>query len=124
MWDEVGILRSAAGLARGASRLRELEHQLDATGVAGDDRGFNLTWHDWLNLKNLIRTSQVITAAALAREDSRGAHYREDFPDTGDLATSDYTVARLQGDVLGIAREAVRFTRVVPGQTLLTEEPA
>jgi len=124
MWDEVGILRSAAGLARGASRLRELEHQLDATGVAGDDRGYNLTWHDWLNLKNLIRTSQVITAAALAREDSRGAHYREDFPDTGDLATSDYTVARLQGDVLGIAREAVRFNRVVPGQTLLTEEPA
>ena len=124
MWDEVGILRTAAGLAHGATRLRELDHTLDATGVAGDDRGFNLTWHDWLNLKNLIRVSQVITAAAIDREDSRGAHFREDFPDTGDLATSDFTVARLQGDALGIAREAVKFTRIAPGQTLLTEEPA
>ena len=124
MWDEVGILRSADGLARGAARLSELDRQLDETGVAGEDRGFNLTWHDWLNLKNLIRVSQVITAAAIAREDSRGAHYREDFPDTGDLATSDYTVARLAGGALGIAREAVKFTRVAPGQTLLTKEPA
>ena len=89
--------------------------------MAGDDRAFNLTWHDWLNLKNLIQISRVITQAAIAREDSRGAHFREDFPATGDLPTSTYTVVRLEGGAIRIAREPVHFTRVKPGETLLTE---
>ena len=68
--------------------------ELSQTGVADDDRAYNLTWHDWINLKSLIAVSRVIAAAALAREDSRGAHFREDFPDTGDLPRSTYTVVR------------------------------
>ncbi|MBL8381316.1 MAG: FAD-binding protein [Burkholderiales bacterium] len=119
MWDDVGILRTAEGLARGAARLAELDRELDAIGVSDDDRGFNLTWHDWMNLKNLIAVSRVITQAAIAREDSRGAHYREDFPDTDDLATSTYTVARLDGEEIGISRAPVHFTRVKPGESLL-----
>ena len=87
----------------------------------GSDRAFNLTWHDWINLKNLIQVSRVITDAALEREDSRGAHFREDFPGAGDLPTSTYTVARLTNGQVSIAREPVHFTRVKPGETLLTE---
>jgi fumarate reductase flavoprotein subunit len=70
-------------------------------------------------LRNLIEVSRVIVAAALAREDSRGAHYREDHPDSGDLARSTYTVARRVGTEIAIAREPVRFTRVEPGESLL-----
>ena len=81
----------------------------------------NLTWHDWLNLKNLVLVSRSIAAAALAREDSRGAHFREDFPDTSDLATSRYTVARLAEGGVAITTEPVHFTRVSPGETLLRE---
>ena len=125
MWDDVGILRTAAGLQRGMAQLAVLDAQLDAVGVHGgadgSDRAFNLTWHDWLNLKNLIQVSRVIAEAALGREDSRGAHYREDFPATGDLPTSTYTVARVRDGALLLTREAVRFTRVKPGETLLTE---
>ena len=51
------------------------------------ERGvFNLTWHDWLNLRSLTEVSRVITLAARKRENSRGAHFREDFPEPGDLA--------------------------------------
>jgi fumarate reductase flavoprotein subunit len=78
-------------------------------------------WHDWLNLKNLIAVSRVIALSALAREDSRGAHFREDFPDTGDLDGSRYIVVRQRGDELNLSREPVRFTRVVPGQSLLAD---
>jgi fumarate reductase flavoprotein subunit len=123
MWADVGILRTAAGLERGLVRLAGLELDLSRVGVADDDRVFNISWHDWLNLKNLIAVSKVIAIAALAREDSRGAHFREDFPDTGELSTSTYNVVRQRGDAIEVTHEAVNFTRVKPGQTLI-EEPA
>ena len=124
MWDDVGIMRDAARLKRAEGVLDELEAQLDDTGVAGDDLAFNLTWHDWLNLKNLILVSKAIRFAAMAREDSRGAHYREDFPDVRDLENSKYTCVTWRDGDFDIAMRPVRFTRVKPGETLLREERA
>jgi succinate dehydrogenase flavoprotein subunit len=121
MWDDVGVIRDAAGLERGLGKLESIEAGLLATGVAGDERAFNLTWHDWLNLRSLVEISKVIAAAAIKRENSRGAHYREDFPDEGDLAASTFTVARQQGGSLAIADEPVEFTIVRPGESLLKE---
>ncbi len=119
MWDEVGILRTAEGLRRGLSRLDGLQDEIARCGVADGDRVFNLTWHDRLNLENLVTVSRVIATAALAREDSRGAHFREDFPETSSLAESDFTVVRSSNARLELTREPVRFTRVQPGATLL-----
>ncbi len=76
---------------------------------------------DWLNLQSLVTVSRVIATAALAREDSRGAHFREDFPEPGDLSGSDFTVVRQRGAGLELAREPVRFTRVKPGESLIRD---
>ena len=124
MWDDVGILRSAEGLERGAARLDELDAELSRVGVADVDRAFNLSWHDWLNLKSLLSVSRVITAAAISREDSRGAHFREDHPEPGDLERSTYTVARWRDGGVSIDRESVKFTRVRPGQSLIAADEA
>lgn len=122
MWDDVGILRTAEGLQRALVTLDELDLRLSRTGVADGDRAFNLSWHDWLNLQSLIAVSRVIATSALAREDSRGAHFREDHPQTGDLESSSYIVVTQAGQSLSIRREPVHFSRVVPGQTILQEE--
>ena len=119
MWDDVGILREGAGLRRAIDRLSELDAELDRTGVDGKHRDYNMSWHDWLNLKSLIAVSRVVATAALARENSRGAHFREDFPSAGDLATSTFTVARQRGAAIEIAHEPVRFMRVKPGESLV-----
>ena len=119
MWQDVGIVRTAAGLQRALGTLDALDARLDASGVADGDRTFNLTWHDWINLKNLVAVSRVIARSALAREDSRGAHFREDFPSTSDLDASAFVVVRQQRGELAIERQPVRFTRVKPGETIV-----
>jgi fumarate reductase flavoprotein subunit len=121
MWDDVGVMRDATGLKRGLGKLDGIEAELLSIGVADGERAFNLTWHDWLNLRSLVEISKVIAAAALRRENSRGAHYREDFPGEGDLASSTFTVARQQGGALAMTDEAVKFTIVRPGESLLKE---
>ena len=124
MWEDVGVIRDAAGLRRGLGKLDAIDAELLASGLADGDRAFNLTWHDWLNLRSLVEVSKVIAAAALKRENSRGAHYREDFPGEGDLATSTFTVARQRGGRLGITDEPVEFTLVRPGESLLKDRKA
>jgi fumarate reductase flavoprotein subunit len=119
MWDDAGIVRDAPGLARAAVALEDLGAELAGTGLPDGERAFNLTWHDALNLANLIAVSQVIVRAAQAREDSRGAHYRSDYPDTGDLATSTFVRVRQRHRSLEAEAVPVRFTRVSPGSSLL-----
>ncbi|MBI4194060.1 MAG: FAD-binding protein, partial [Betaproteobacteria bacterium] len=124
MWDDVGIVRDAGSLERADGALDELEAHLDATGVDRSSLAFNLTWHDWLNLKSLILVSKSIRFAARAREDSRGAHFRSDFPDVRDLANSRYTCVTWKDGRFDIAMRPVQFTRVRPGETLLKETAA
>jgi fumarate reductase flavoprotein subunit len=119
MWDKVGIIRDEAGLKSALAELNSLEDELQQTGVADGNRAFNLTWHDWLNLKSLTQVSRVIAQAALARTDSRGAHYREDFPQAGPLEGSSYTSLEMKNSRLEIRTKPVKFTRVKPGESLL-----
>ena len=124
MWNDVGILRTGAGLQRALVTLAALDERLAQTGVDDGDRAFNLSWHDWINLKNLISVSRVIATSALAREDSRGAHFREDHPQTGDLPSSTFIVVTQTGTSLDMRREPVVFSKVMPGQTVLEETKA
>jgi fumarate reductase flavoprotein subunit len=124
MWDDVGVIRDRAGIDRTLAALDGIEADLLATGLADSGRAFNLTWHDWLNLRSLVETSRVIALAARARENSRGAHFREDFPEPGDLETSTFTVARQTSGKIGVTHAPVRFTIVKPGETLLKEQTA
>jgi fumarate reductase flavoprotein subunit len=122
MWDDAGIVRDADGLARAAAALGELVDALDRYRLpaAARERSFNMTWHDWLNLASLVDISRVIVRAAQARENSRGAHFRADFPDPGDLAASTFTRVRGSADgKLTVDTVLVEFTRVRPGQSLI-----
>ena len=121
MWDDVGIMRTAGGLEQGIQRLQELKSELMETGLVNDDLVFNLTWHDWMNLQSLIEVSEVIAKAALWRENSRGAHFREDFPDEGDLDSSYFTVARQKDSRLEVEQAPVEFTIVKPGESLIED---
>ncbi len=124
MWDHVGVMRSADGIRLGLEHVTAIKEELMTTGVDRSNLAFNLTWHDWLNLHSLIEMSEVVGKAALSRENSRGAHFREDFPDVGDLDTSTFTKAFLMDSDVQVTQEAVDFTHVRPGETLLKDGEA
>ena len=80
MSEHAGILRDAEELERGQARLRELDARCDAElGVGGDmrSRDFEMA----LNLRFMRPVAQALLQGALMREESRGGHHREDFPD-------------------------------------------
>jgi fumarate reductase flavoprotein subunit len=121
MWEDVGVMRTETGMKRGLRQVAEVKAELLETGVDAANLAFNLTWHDWLNMASLTDVSEVIARAGLARENSRGAHFREDFPEPGEMESSYFTVARKAGDDVEVSREPVDFTIVRPGETILPE---
>ena len=124
MWDDAGIIRNRDSLERTLVQLDEMAADLAQAGLPDRDRRFNLSWHDWMNLENQILVSRAICVAALSRENSRGAHFRDDFPEAGDLDTSYYTVARLAEGEMTVENRPVAFTRIRPGESLIEEDAA
>lgn len=121
MWDDVGISRTRESLLRARVKLDQLDQQLHQMGVGNIQREYSITWQDWMNLSNLILVSKSVTEAALSRENSRGAHYRDDFPQPGSLEESYFTAVQLGKDGLVIKNKPVQFTMIKPGETILVE---
>lgn len=121
MWDDVGISRTRESLLRARVKLDQLDQQLHQIGVGDIQREYSITWQDWMNLSNLILVSKSVTEAALSRENSRGAHYRDDFPQPGSLEESYFTAVQLGKDGLVIKNKPVQFTMIKPGETILVE---
>jgi L-aspartate oxidase len=67
MWEYAGIVRTYSGLIQGLKQLRNLEKQISAQAI---------------ECQNMLQVAQMIISAAIWREESRGGHYRSDFPQT------------------------------------------
>ena len=122
MWEHVGVMRNEDGLTKGLAEVATIREELATLGVDDGNLAFNLTWHDWLNMSSLVEVSEVITQAALARENSRGAHFREDFPEQGDLSASYFTTSQESGGAIQTSRAPVKFSIVKPGETILPDD--
>ena len=81
MWDKVGVLRTGAGLGEALDRVRALRLELDAIPVPHEGP-YDLARQDWFDLRGGLVTAESIALAALERTESRGAHQREDHPET------------------------------------------
>ncbi|QWD82095.1 L-aspartate oxidase [Polynucleobacter sp. MWH-S4W17] len=121
MWDDVGISRTKESLLRARNTLEQLGASLEQMGVGNLQREYSVTWQDWMNLQNLVLVSKAVTEAAIARENSRGAHYRDDYPEPGSLEGSYFTAVNMLNQNLHIENRPVNFTMVKPGETILVE---
>jgi succinate dehydrogenase / fumarate reductase flavoprotein subunit len=83
MQDLVGIVRQESEMREALERLRGLKARAEKAGVEGH-REYNNGWHTAIDLHNLLTVSEAIAMAAVERKESRGAHFREDYPNKSD----------------------------------------
>src|SRR5437867_3794831 len=79
MQELVGIVRREDEIRRALDALKALNERARKVSVTGN-REYNPGWHTALDLRNLLTVSEIVARAALERKESRGGHFRDDFP--------------------------------------------
>jgi len=111
MQQLVGIVRNENEMLRAVQYLRLMQTRAGNLRVTGN-REYNNGWHTAMDLKNLLTVSEAITMSALDRKESRGAHFREDYPDKDEKAGKfNLIIFKGQDDKMHLKREPLREMR-------------
>jgi len=112
MWERAGLVRDGEGLQAAVATAARISAELGRVGVPGS-AAFNVAWQDWLNMTSQATVGGLIATSALARTESRGAHYRSDFPAPSTAPL--YTVrVRSRAGEAEVSTEPVALTRATP----------
>lgn len=112
MWEKVGLLRNGQGLQEALGQIETLEERARRVAVP-DFLEYNISWQEYLNVRSILTVARLIARSALERTESRGSHYRSDFPDSHDAWLKNiYT--QYSEDGAKVWAEPVQFTRLHP----------
>ena len=115
MWQNCGVVRDRERLEHAREELARLAGRAARISVPGP-AAFNPAWQESLDLVNQLTVAQVIVTSALAREETRGAHARADFPESRDDCELSYIVVRRDGaGEPHVTTRPVEYSRRRPG---------
>jgi succinate dehydrogenase / fumarate reductase flavoprotein subunit len=114
MMDDAGVFRSGEGLQALDKKLEELRHRFTQVGVRDKGKTFNMDLVETIETGFLLDVAQTIAISALTREESRGAHVREDFPDRDDANWLKHTLAYRTSGGMKLRYKPVVLTRFEP----------
>jgi succinate dehydrogenase / fumarate reductase flavoprotein subunit len=104
MQDQVGIVRREAEMQQALEQIHALRARADRTGIGGN-REYNAGWHTAMELPCLLLVSEAVTRAGLERRESRGAHFRDDYPEkSAEFARFNLVVRRGRDGAMQIER--------------------
>ena len=111
MQANVGIVRNEGDMKKAVDGVQALKVRAAKIAAHGN-REYNPGWHTALDLANLLTCAEVIADSALARKESRGGHFREDFPDKeASFATFNHVVRKGAGGRAELRRETIPALR-------------
>jgi succinate dehydrogenase / fumarate reductase flavoprotein subunit len=100
----VGIVRVESEMQEAVKRIQQFTERAARVGVSGH-REYHAGWHTALDLRNLLTVSEAIARSAIERKESRGGHFREDYPDkVAEFSTFNIMVKQGTGGALQISR--------------------
>jgi succinate dehydrogenase / fumarate reductase flavoprotein subunit len=114
MMENIGIYRNGVDMKRALALLESLREQYREVGIQYRERPFNTDLLEIIELKNLLDLSFLTAHSAMNREESRGAHSREDFPERDDNNWLKHTLIWLQGEGVRIGYKDVDITKWQP----------
>jgi succinate dehydrogenase / fumarate reductase flavoprotein subunit len=112
--DKASVVRSAESLTAAKESLAELRSRYGRAGI--DDHGttFNTDLMEAFELGAMLDCADAVVEGALARQESRGAHYREDFPTRDDVNWLKHTMLRKTSGGLELTKKSVSITEFQP----------
>ncbi len=115
MWENCALVRDKQGMAQALSIIEDLKaNAVPDLSVPTSSRVHNKAFVEALEAGHLVRLAEMVVRAAIMREESRGAHYRTDFPKKDNKKWLKNIVVRKDGDMLSFASVPPVMTRMEP----------
>ncbi|MGC8852103.1 MAG: FAD-dependent oxidoreductase [Hydrogenobacter sp.] len=115
-WEKMGIFRDEKSLASAYEELSELLERWEKIPVVDKSKVFNTNLIEVMELRNMIEIARAVAFCALHRRESRGGHYREDYPERDDENFLKHTLVRQEDGKLTIEYIPVRITKYQPAE--------
>jgi succinate dehydrogenase / fumarate reductase flavoprotein subunit len=107
MQELVGIVRKEDEMLQAAEGLKQIKARAAKVAVTGN-REYNPGWHTAIDLKNLVTVSEAVILAAVARKESRGGHFRDDYPDKkAEFAAFNHVIDRAADGSMRLSRKPI-----------------
>lgn len=116
MTEKVSLFRSGEGLEQALTEIRQLQKRCLNIGLINKSKVFNYELEEAFELGNMLKTAETIIFSALMRKESRGSHYRSDYPERNDEEWLKHTLVRVAPDGLKATYKPVAITWFKPGK--------
>jgi succinate dehydrogenase / fumarate reductase flavoprotein subunit len=114
MTEKCSVFRNHGALQEALTEVRSLKKRYASLAMANKTRSFNYELEEALELENMLKTAETMVFSALQRKESRGAHYRQDFPERNDEEWLKHTLVYATPDSLTLSYKPVSVTRFPP----------
>lgn len=116
MWHNAGIFRSQEGLLKASRALDELQAQQKECGIRDSSRVYNTALVQYLELGHMLTLAKAVVLGALERKESRGCHFREDYPARDDQNFLQHTLVKKQDGKYVVDYQPVTITHYQPSE--------
>ncbi len=118
MGDYMGVTRDGGDLKKATKELKKLKGLLPSIYVQGTALQFNQSLQAYLELEKMVTISQTMVESAIVRKESRGAHFREDYPEWDTSTAPQCTLTSLEGKDPVVTTRPVKMTEIPPEQAV------